>query len=77
MTKTFTEDDLVRFLYNELNTAEADELREMLVTDEELRERLNELQSTVVELDKLSFQPSQRTIDRILQFSKEYQQESV
>lgn len=77
MTKTFTEDDLVRFLYNELNTAEADELREMLVTDEELRECLNELQSTVVELDKLSFQPSQRTIDRILQFSKEYQQESV
>lgn len=77
MTKTFTEDDLVRFLYNELNPAEADELRELLVVDEELRDRLSELQSTVVELDKLSFQPSQRTIDRILQFSKEYQQESV
>lgn len=77
MITTFTENDLVRFLYGELNESEKEEFEQALVTDFDLQSRLNDLRTVMNDLDQVNFSPSQRAIDNILQFSKGYQPESV
>lgn len=77
MIKTFTENDLVRFLYGELTNKEQTELEQALVTDYDLQSRLNDLQSVIKDLDRLKASPSQRVTDKILDFSKKYHKESV
>lgn len=77
MITTFTENDLVRFLYGELNENEKNELEQALITDNDLQSKLNDLQLVKSDLDQVQFSPSQRSIDKILEFSKGYHTESV
>ena len=77
MTKTFTENDLVRFLYGELTNDEKKDLEQALITDNDLQCRLNDLQSVIRDLEHMNSSPSTRVIDKILEFSKGYQKESV
>ena len=64
MTKTFTEDDLVRFLYDEVNEDERLEMKESLCADMELRSRLDELEEAKSALDAVTFKP--RSVERDL-----------
>lgn len=77
MTKTFTENDLVRFLYGELNEQETEELKDALVTDTNLQSKLNDLRLVVKDLDGLRLSPSQSTVDKILAFSRGFHKASV
>ncbi|RED98948.1 anti-sigma factor [Marinoscillum furvescens] len=77
MTKTFTKNDLVRFLYDELTNDEKRALAQALLTDNELQNELDLLRSTMTELSKVSYKPSQRSVDKILEFSKGYHKQSV
>lgn len=77
MIKTFTENDLVRFLYGELTNKEQEELEHALVTDDDLQCRLNDLQSVIKDLDQVALSPSKSAVDKILNFSKGYHRESV
>lgn len=77
MTKTFTENDLIRFLYDELNADDALELKQALMTNTDLQNKLNDLRLVVKELDTLQLSPSKTTLDNILGFSKGYLKESV
>lgn len=73
MTKTFTENDLVRFLYGELNTAETSALTHALITSPTLQEELNNLRDVMDELKKVKYKPSKKSVDQILEFSKGYE----
>lgn len=70
MIKTFTEDDLVRFLYDELNEDERLEMRESLCADMELRARLDELEEAKSALEALTIKAPNDVVSRILYASK-------
>ena len=70
MTKTFTENDLLKFLYGELNYQQKIELQRELLTDQNLQDELNELKEAVSLLDEANYKPSNRAIQNILDFSK-------
>lgn len=77
MIKTCTENDLVRLLYDELSEYKKQALQETLLTDSELQNEMEDLQSLTKDLDGVNFSPSKRTIDKILQFSIGYHKQSV
>jgi len=77
MIKTFTENDLVRFLYDELSVNEKAALEQALVTDEDLRTELEELKAVQKDLGKVSFSPSKSAVNKILEFSRGYHKQSV
>ena len=73
MTKTFTEDDLVRFLYDEVNEDERLEMKESLCADMELRSKLDELEEAKSALDAVTFKAPADVVSRILYASKNLQ----
>lgn len=77
MIKIFTKNDLLRFLYDELNEQESMDLEQALLTDSELKAELEELKGVKKDLGKVSFSPSQNTVDKILAFSQAYHKQSV
>ncbi|MFY0605531.1 MAG: hypothetical protein JXR10_02380 [Cyclobacteriaceae bacterium] len=77
MIKTFTENDLIRFLYNELSKREAAALEQALVTDTHLQDQLEELQMIICELEKVNYSPSERSVHRILDHSRSFHGQSV
>ena len=70
MTKTFTHHDLIRFIYNEITNEEHYAIELALLCDNELMEDFKKLKSTVVALDELSCEPSESTVEAILNYSK-------
>ena len=77
MTKIFTENDLVRSLYGELTQEETAEFQQALIARPSLREELNELQEVTKGLDKVRYQPSLKTLKKIMDFSKGYEVHSA
>ncbi|MEQ9466973.1 MAG: hypothetical protein RLN88_06140 [Ekhidna sp.] len=70
MTKTFTKDDLVRFLYDEVNEDERLEIKESLCADMELRASLDEMEEAKSALEALTIKAPQDVVSRILYASK-------
>jgi len=70
MTKIFTQDDLIRFLYNETSTSESEEITYALERDATLRERMNSLKQTVGLLNDSCMSPSESTTQSILNYSR-------
>ena len=73
MTKTFTENDLVRFLYEEVNEDERLEMKESLSADMELRTKLDELAEAKSELEAFTMKAPDELVSRILYASKNLQ----
>ena len=70
MIKTFTQLDLIRFIYNEISTEQHREIELALLCDNELMEEYKSLKSTINTLTEVSYDPSNSTIDTILNYSK-------
>lgn len=70
MTKTFTHDDLIRYIYRETSDEEDKELEHTLLCDPRLSEALKELKSLFNNLDGILEEPSERLINNILNYSK-------
>jgi hypothetical protein len=71
MTKTFTHDDLIRYIYRETSDEEERELENALLCDFRLSELLKELNSVVKSLDTIFEDgPSKRSIENIFHYSK-------
>ena len=70
MIKTFTQLDLIRFIYNEISTEQYREIELTLLCDNELMEEYKSLKSTINTLTEVSYDPSNSTIDAILNYSK-------
>lgn len=77
MTKTFTKNDLVRFVYKELSEEEQNQIENSAIQDSELQDSIKELEATRDRLDNVMTSPSQRSIDNILAFSEDYEATGV
>ncbi|MCE7994132.1 MAG: hypothetical protein HEP71_19245 [Roseivirga sp.] len=72
MIKTFTQDDLVRYIYQETTPEESIEIETALIFDEQLSETYNKLSATVESLKAVNLRPSDTTVDKILSYSRSY-----
>lgn len=66
MIKTFTENDLLRYLYDEMSDSERDELTQSIATDENLEKSIQELRLLQKQLDGFQMKAPQHVTDRIL-----------
>ena len=72
MIKTFTQDDLVRYMCKETTAEENTEIELAMIFHEELADEYAELESVVESLDRAEKAPSDCVIDAILSYSKSY-----
>ena len=70
MIKTFTKNDLLRFLYDELPNQDRDEVMSMQITDESVEHETHEMESVVKLLDGFSMKAPQEVVNRILDYSR-------
>jgi len=73
MTKTFTENDLVRLIYNDLTQREKNDLQYQLLKNGALLRRLTELESVKDDLDEVLVKAPRRAVDNIMAFSREFE----
>lgn len=69
MTKTFTPDDLLRYLYEDTTPAESKEIEKALRSDERLQREWQQLQADTHMLDALFLEPSGAVTDRIMHWA--------
>ena len=77
MIKTFTLDDLIRFLYHETSEEESREINRALLCDSELQALFNELKTTIKQLDDAQLEPSPSVLLNILSYSRSVGQKAV
>lgn len=70
MTKTFTQNDLIRFLYQETTEEEQSQISKALVIDAELRQQYTALVALKMEMDQAMLDPSGETVENILNYAK-------
>ena len=70
MIKTFTKNDLLRFLYDELPNQDRNDVKRMQITDESVEHETHEMESVVKFLDGFRMKAPQETVDNILEYSK-------
>ena len=66
MTKTFTQSDLIRFIYQETTEEEGQEISRGLASDPALNRQYRELLLSTKKLDKAMLEPSKDTVDKIM-----------
>lgn len=71
MKQSFTMNNLVRFLYKEGSAAENRELAQQLNGDPVLREDFRVLQTAKRQLPRVTFMPSRRALQNVLDYSRE------
>ena len=77
MIKTFTQNDLIRFIYKETSHGETKEIRKALLFDSELLEKFKELKECIRKLNSIEEVPSQKIVNNILEYSKTLNLHSV
>lgn len=70
MTKIFTHDDLIRYVYSETEPEENRQIELALSEDMELLEQYHELLWLRKQMDGGMMNPSEKTINNILEYSK-------
>jgi len=70
MTKTFTQDDVIRYIYEETGEEESSEIQRAFICDAHLQEMYKELSAVKNRLDHSLKQPSERTVENIMNYSK-------
>lgn len=73
MTKTYTPTDVIRYIYGErMSSVEKNQIECAIINNNELADIYAETVSLKAALSKIKREPSQRTIDTILNFSRAY-----
>lgn len=72
MIKTLPNENLLRYVYNELPAEEQHEVEQALVHDPELATTCADLLLAQRSLDALACSPSKRSTDAILQYSRTF-----
>lgn len=72
MIKTTTQHDVLRYVYNETTKAENPEIERQIICDDEKSELFVAFTETKGKLEETFFEPSQKSIEAILSFSKLY-----
>lgn len=71
---TITQEDLVRYLYNETSETKSAEIKASLQTDWNVREAFEKLLSTQHALNEVSYSPRPQTIDKIMEYASKKQE---
>jgi hypothetical protein len=69
MTKTFTQNDLIRFIYQETSEVEAREISRVLSFDRDLQLMYRELLLTKKSMDEARLEPSPVAIANIMRYA--------
>lgn len=72
MIKTITQDDLVKYIYGETSREENEQIEFSLNFDEELKNDLTDFTFIKNEIRKIDLSPSQRLVDNLIFFSRNY-----
>ena len=70
MTEYFTPNDLIRYIYQEMNEVENEKVVQALHYDESLMQEYLDMLSTLEQLDHLILQPSDNVVNAIKKRSK-------
>lgn len=70
MAQNYTENDLLRYLYQEVSEKEKLEIEAQLLVDSKLQNAFISLKNGMESLDKLSEEPSQTSVDIIMEYSQ-------
>jgi len=70
MQENYTEDDLVRFIYNEVTPKEYREIKSAIESSPELSKTYLNLYKVVKQLDMLAMEPQTSTVDIIVEHSQ-------
>jgi hypothetical protein len=76
MTKTFTQNDLIRFIYRETSEEETREINKALLCDSELQAQYKELNATHKQLNQTKLEPSAASIQNILNYARGLQEQA-
>jgi hypothetical protein len=77
MTKTFTQNDIIRYIYKETTKTETALIESALVCDPYLMDELCGFSNLKSDLDGISKRPSESSVDKILEYSKSLNVHSV
>lgn len=77
MTKTFTRNDLIRYIYNESTDREKKKIEQELLCNNKLFEEYKDLAEISMELDRFELSPSDKAVNKILEFSKSLNMHSI
>ncbi len=70
MMQTYTEEDLIRFIYREVEICEHFEIDYAVENNENLKEEYNALKETADSLPKFDYKPSEQSVMNILNYNK-------
>ena len=70
MIKTFTRDDLIRYIYGETTKRETEEIAQAVLCDNDTHAEFNGLTDLKNQLDALREEPSGQVIQTILNYSR-------
>ena len=70
MHKTFTKDDLLRYLYGEMKPEDQQELRSVVLEDNKLQAQFLAFKEAKEFLTKVQLSPSEFTVSNILSYDK-------
>lgn len=74
MIQTFTQDDLIRYLYHETTEKENREIDKALISDHELQKQYKELVDMKNQLDAVRIEPTEKCISHILNYARGLQE---
>ena len=77
MTKTFTENDVIRYFYNEVSENEKAEIKTAMIWDDILSDYHEELIQMEASLNKVKKEPSNKVIENILNYSRTFSMQSA
>jgi len=77
MNITFTEDQLILFIYGEADNTVSNEINEALLTDNSLQKKYKELLLIINQLAKTSFHPHDTSVSIIMEESALSQREEI
>lgn len=69
MVKTFTQEDVIRYSYNEMEATEKIAFEVALASEPELAEMLESIEESKANLDSALMQPDESVVNHILEYS--------
>ncbi len=73
MIKTFTRDELIRYIYGESTNTETEEIVSGVLCDNDVNREFDELTDLKQQLNSIREEPSNRSIDNILNYSRRFE----
>lgn len=77
MTKTITRDDVLRYVFNETSEEENLAIEKQLIVNSNLMDFYRQANETVKKVQNLMLEPSEETMNQILDYSGSLRVESI